>query len=58
MKTVHVALKDRSYAVHIGRNLLADAGTYLTKAGLSGRRCVIVTQKILTRALYRNTDQK
>lgn len=45
MLSVRVSLKERSYPILIGKDLLQDLGRLLTANGLSSGRALIVTQK-------------
>lgn len=44
MRTVNVALGDRSYAIYIGKGLLSAVGELCAAAGLRGR-CAIITDR-------------
>lgn len=48
MKTVHVALKERSYNVHIGNGILDRAGKLLAQLDLSRQAVVISSASILS----------
>jgi 3-dehydroquinate synthase len=48
MKTVHVALQERSYNIHIGRGILDRAGKLLAALDLSGQAVVISSPSILS----------
>jgi 3-dehydroquinate synthase len=45
MKTVHLGLKDRSYQILIGKDLLLNAGRFLKKHGLARKHAFVVSQK-------------
>ncbi len=45
MKTIPVRLKERSYDILIGQNLLGSIGTSFRKAGLADRQFILVSQK-------------
>jgi len=49
MKTVRVALKERSYNIHIGRGILDRAGKLLAQLDLSRQAVVISSTSILSR---------
>ncbi len=45
MPTVHVDLADRSYDVVVDAGILAQAGDWISKAGLAGRRAAIISDQ-------------
>src|SRR5438132_3872097 len=56
MKTIYIDLKDRSYAIHIGNEILSKAGKILRDLNLFKRGIVISNSKILARHGKRLVD--
>ncbi len=54
MHSLHVALKERSYPILVGRDILKDAGQLIKKQNISQRHALIVSQKPIA-VYYQNT---
>ena len=49
MPTVHVDLAERSYDVIVEAGILSNAGEFITKSGLAGRRAAIISDETVAR---------
>ena len=54
MQTIRVSLKERSYPIIIGRELMRDAGRLIKKQNISRRNVLVVSQKGIA-VYYQNT---
>ena len=48
MKSIHVALKDRSYPIFVGKNLLPRTGRFLKDQSLAGHALIVSQKEVAT----------
>ena len=57
MRSLHVRLKERSYPIFIGRDILSRTAAFLSKVGVSQKQALVVSQKeIAAHCQWRLTD--